>query len=294
MSEPISSKLDLIAAHTERTLENFLKSEPSAEELARPARLLASMRYAALGGGKRLRPFLVVETAALFGVALERALLVGGAIELFHSYSLVHDDLPAMDNDDLRRGRPTVHKAFDEATALLCGDALLTLAFDVLSHETVHQDAAVRLDLVRGLARAGGIGGLVGGQMLDLEAEGRFNRPLKRDEETTRTLQRMKTGALIEFACEAGAVIGRASPEDREAIKLYGKALGEAFQIADDLLDMGHPDQREETDEQRENFFRLRRRLKFCVDAAVLAIKKFGSTGEPLSEIATFVISREA
>jgi farnesyl diphosphate synthase len=201
---------------------------------------MESMRYASLGGGKRLRPFLVVETAALFGVPRERALMAGAALECVHCYSLVHDDLPAMDDDALRRGRPTVHKAFDEATAILAGDGLLTFAFDILARPQTHPDAAVRIALVMALARASGLGGMVGGQMLDLAAEGRFvsgaATPL--GEAEVRTLQAMKTGALLRFGCIAGAILGEAGDAPMEAVSRYGVALGQAFQIADDLLDI--------------------------------------------------------
>src|SRR5437870_12570349 len=168
-------RLDAVAADTERLLERLLTATPLPEERARPQRLMDAMRHVSLGGGKRLRPFLVVETAALFKAPRERALMAGAALEFVHCYSLAHDDLPAMDNDDLRRGRPTAHKAFDEATAILAGDGLLTLAFDILARPETHADAEVRLKLVAALARAAGLGGMVGGQMLDLAAEGRFD-----------------------------------------------------------------------------------------------------------------------
>jgi len=196
------------------------------------------MRYATLSGGKRLRPFLVVETAALFGVARERALMAGAALECVHGYSLVHDDLPAMDDDALRRGQPTVHKAFDEATAILVGDALLTLAFDLTSRVETHPDAAVRVALVSELARAAGLGGMAGGQMLDLAAEGRFGDKRALGEDEILKLQAMKTGALLRFACRAGAILGGADASSRNAVNHYGVALGQAFQIADDLLDV--------------------------------------------------------
>jgi len=207
-------------------------------EIARPPRLIAAMRHAMLGGGKRLRPFLLAETAALFDVPRAQALLTGAALECVHGYSLVHDDLPAMDNDDLRRGRPTVHKAFDEATAILAGDALLTLAFDVLARPQTHPDAAVRVALVVALARAAGVGGMVGGQMLDLAAEGRFGAGGPQTRDDVIRLQAMKTGALLTFACEAGAILGGADPAQRDAIAAYGQAVGRAFQIADDLIDV--------------------------------------------------------
>jgi len=232
-------RLNAVAADIEALLDRLLAPQPGEGELARPARLIEAMRYASLGGGKRLRPFLVVETAALFNVRRERALMVAAALECVHCYSLVHDDLPAMDNDALRRGQPTAHKAFDEATAILAGDGLLTYAFDILSRPETHPSAAVRIALVGLLARAAGLGGMVGGQMLDLAAEGRFaDGPLALSESEVATLQAMKTGALLRFACLAGAVLGEAPADKREALDRYGSALGRAFQIADDLLDL--------------------------------------------------------
>src|SRR5262245_60336378 len=199
-------------------------------------RLVEAMRYALLAPGKRIRPFFVAESAHLFGVAESHALMAGAAIECVHCYSLVHDDLPAMDDDDLRRGRPTVHKAFDEATAILAGDSLLTFAFDILARPETHPDAAIRIALVQGLARAAGIGGMAGGQMLDLAAEGRFG---KEDAASTEAeimrLQAMKTGAILKFSCVAGAILGGAPKSALDAVARYGQALGQAFQIADDL-----------------------------------------------------------
>ena len=230
---------EAVAADTEVLLERLLADTLEEDECDRPRRLLEAMRHASLAGGKRFRPFLVVETANLFGVPRERALMVGAALECVHCYSLVHDDLPAMDNDELRRGKPTVHKAFDDATAILAGDALLTFAFDVLARPAVHPDAAVRIELVARLARAAGLGGMVGGQMLDLAAEGRFAAgPLRLAETEIANLQWMKTGALIRFACVAGGVLGKASRDELDALSQYGIALGRAFQIADDLLDV--------------------------------------------------------
>jgi farnesyl diphosphate synthase len=197
------------------------------------ARVFEAMRYAALAPGKRLRPFLVLASARLFGVSERGALQVAAAIELVHSYSLVHDDLPAMDNSDLRRGRPTCHKAFDDATAVLAGDGLLTLAFEVLAQPDTHGDPAVRCELVSALAQAAGSSGMVGGQMIDLIAE---NRRL--DIGAITRLQRLKTGALIAFACESGAILAKASTEVRLALRGYAHDLGLAFQIADDLLDV--------------------------------------------------------
>jgi farnesyl diphosphate synthase len=201
---------------------------------------MEAIRYSSLGGGKRFRPFLVVESAGLFEVPRPQALMAGAALECVHCYSLVHDDLPAMDNDDLRRGQPTAHKKFDEATAILAGDGLLTFAFDLLSRTQTHPDAAVRVELVNALARAAGIGGMVGGQMLDLAAEGRFSGdgPQRLGEQGVLTLQAMKTGALLRFACQAGGMLGSATPQQRKALERFGAAVGQAFQIADDLLDV--------------------------------------------------------
>ncbi|HZL58546.1 MAG TPA: farnesyl diphosphate synthase [Stellaceae bacterium] len=198
------------------------------------ARLFEAMRYAALAPGKRLRPFLAMASAQLFSVGRRSALQAAVAVELVHAYSLVHDDLPAMDDSDLRRGRPTVHKAFDEATAVLAGDGLLTLAFEVLSQPDTHGDPAVRCELVTALAVAAGGAGMVGGQMFDLIAE---QHP-ELDIGAITRLQRLKTGALIAFACEAGAILGKAPTELRMALRGYAHDLGLAFQIADDLLDV--------------------------------------------------------
>ena len=219
------ARLDAVAAALEPELDALIGK-------AGDDRVRDAMRYAALGGGKRLRPFLVVETAGLFDVSEKHALRVGAALECIHVYSLVHDDLPAMDDDDLRRGKPTAHKAFDEATAILAGDALQTLAFEILSDPASDPDPAVRAELVLGLARAAGVDGMAGGQMRDLQAE---TSPLDLDQ--TLAMQAMKTGALFRFACEAGAILGRADDRAREALDAYARAIGTAFQIADDLLD---------------------------------------------------------
>ncbi|RVD69267.1 MAG: polyprenyl synthetase family protein [Mesorhizobium sp.] len=221
------------AAAIEALLRRLLDLRALSGEIARPERLMAAMRHGVLNGGKRLRPFLVMESAALFSADGEAASRVAAALECVHCYSLIHDDLPAMDNDDLRRGQPTVHRAFDDATAILAGDALLTLAFDILADEATVLPAERRSALVLALARAAGIGGMVGGQMLDLDA-GR-NPP---DEAGIIRLQAMKTGALIRFACEAGAIVAGAPPEDRERLAEFGSAIGLAFQLADDLLDL--------------------------------------------------------
>ncbi|MGB5904519.1 MAG: polyprenyl synthetase family protein [Xanthobacteraceae bacterium] len=234
-SQDFAKRLDATAADTEALLGQLLSDTLLPDEIARPRRVMEAMRYSTLGGGKRLRPFLVVESSAVFGVPRPSALLAGAALECIHCYSLIHDDLPAMDNSELRRGRPTLHKQYDDATAILAGDALLTLAFDIISRDELHSDPMVRLLLTRALARASGIGGMVGGQMLDLAGEGRFG---DREPVDVARLQQMKTGALLRYGCIAGAILGQASREDYQALDDYGRALGEAFQIADDLLDV--------------------------------------------------------
>jgi len=236
-NSPFLSRLDAAAAETEALLDRLLAATPAPGELSRPARLLEAMRYSSLGGGKRFRPFLVVECARLLDVPRQNGLMAGAALECVHCYSLVHDDLPAMDDDALRRGQPTAHKKFDEATAILAGDGLLTFAFDILSRYETHADPGVRIELVTALSRAAGIGGMAGGQMLDLAAEGRFGAQ-KLGETEVRMLQAMKTGALLRFACQAGGILAAASRPQRQALERYGSAVGEAFQIADDLLDI--------------------------------------------------------
>src|SRR5918995_3144097 len=212
----------------ERELERLLPPVGGSQ-----ARLHEAMRYATLGGGKRLRPFLVVASGALFDVPAAQARRVGAAIELVHSYSLVHDDLPAMDDALTRRGRPSCHRQLDDATAILAGDALQTLAFEALVEPATHPDPAIRCELVHGLAVAAGGAGMCGGQMIDLEAE---QRRLAMDQ--VLELQRLKTGALIGYACEAGAILGAAPPDARQALRGYAADLGLAFQIQDDLLDV--------------------------------------------------------
>ena len=216
------------ARMTDAALERLLIVPPDLE-----ARVCQAMRYSALAPGKRLRPFLVLAGANLFGVAQRCALQVAAAVEMIHAYSMVHDDLPAMDNSDLRRGRPTCHKEFDEATAVLAGDGLLTAAFEVLADADTHGDPAVRCELVAALASAAGAAGMVGGQMIDLIAE---HQSL--DIGAITRLQRMKTGALIAFSCEAGAILAKAPHELRTALRGYAHDLGLAYQIADDLLDV--------------------------------------------------------
>jgi farnesyl diphosphate synthase len=222
-------------AGIERELEKLLELKPKPGEPARPKRLMEAMRYATLGGGKRLRPFLTVETAQALGRTDNGPKRAGAAIECIHAYSLIHDDLPSMDDDDLRRGRPTTHRAFDEATAILAGDGLQALAFEILADPATDTSADVRVALCLGLARAAGLAGMVGGQMLDIDAE-KSTAPLSVEE--IRLLQAMKTGALLKFSVEAGAILAGADAKARAALGAYGRAIGAAFQIADDILDV--------------------------------------------------------
>jgi len=224
----LKQALSATSTAVERVLEPYLALSGGPED-----RVIEAMRYSVFSGGKRLRPFLVLASAELFGVDRTQALRVAAAIECVHCYSLIHDDLPAMDDDELRRGKPTVHVQFDEATAILAGDALQSLAFEILASEETHSDPYVRVALVKELARASGHHGMVGGQMIDLTAESH-----DMDEMFIYRLQQMKTGALISFSAEAGAIMGHASKSARASIHGYARDLGLAFQIADDLLDV--------------------------------------------------------
>lgn len=265
-----------------------------------PERLAEAMRYSALGGGKRLRPFLLLESATLFGIKLENALSAAAALECVHCYSLIHDDLPAMDDDALRRGRPTLHLEFDEATAILAGDALLTLAFEIIATPSTHADPAVRGELTLGLARAAGWAGMAGGQMLDLEAEG---KSLGIDE--VRHLQTLKTGALITYACTAGATLGGAAGDDWSALEAYGRAVGRAFQLADDLLDLTGDAATvgKETGKDDEagkatlvgllGEDKARNELAGLEEEAIAALERFGGKAETLMDAARFVCTRE-
>jgi farnesyl diphosphate synthase len=284
--------LSRTAAETDALLDRLL---PPGGFPAR--RVTDAMRYAALGQGKRLRPFLVVESAALFGVPRERSLRAGAALECVHCYSLVHDDLPAMDDDDLRRGKPTTHKAFDEATAILAGDALLTYAFEILSGEETHPDPAVRLKLVTGLARAAGVAGMVGGQMLDIEAESRAGSALA----DIVKIQSLKTGALFRHACEAGAILGQADPAP---LLRYAEKIGLAFQIADDILDvestpeaLGKATQKDKgmgkaTFVDLLGMAEAKARAASLIEEAVEALSVYGEKAAVLNEAARFMVAR--
>ncbi len=291
---PFPEALAQAAALTDAALGRLLVVPSDLE-----GRVVEAMRYSALAPGKRLRPFLVLAGAHLFGVARGCALQAAAAIEMVHAYSLVHDDLPAMDDSDLRRGRPTCHKEFDEATAVLAGDGLLTAAFGVLAHPDTHADSAVRCELVATLAAAAGAVGMVGGQMIDLIAEHR-----RLDIGAITRLQRMKTGALIAFSCEAGAILAKAPAEPRSALRGYAHDLGLAFQIADDLLDVdgsaaetGKPVGADAA-AGKATFVsilgveRARAQAELLIGQAVAHLDLFGGRAELLREAARFVISR--
>jgi farnesyl diphosphate synthase len=299
-----TTRLSDAARIVEASLEALLSDKPASGEIARPPRLMAAMRHAALGGGKRLRPFLTLEAARLFGREGEGPLRAGCAVELLHCYSLVHDDLPSMDDDDLRRGRPTVHKAYDEATAILVGDALQTLAFEVLADPATAPDSAIRSDLVLGLARASGLGGMVGGQLLDLSAEGRYG-PAEMDEADVRRLQMMKTGAILTFSVEAGAILGQADQAARGSLVEYGRALGAAFQVADDILDreasaeaLGKRTGKDQ-DKGKATLVDLlgmegaRQECRQLVERADAALDPFGPRAQTLREAVRFVVERQ-
>jgi farnesyl diphosphate synthase len=291
------------AAAVERELEGQLAMEPKAGEIGRPTRLIEAMRYATLGGGKRLRAFLVIETARALGRVGAGPIRAGAAVECLHAYSLIHDDLPAMDDDDLRRGRPSTHRAFDEATAILAGDALQTFAFEILADPETDPNAETRSALCFGLARAVGVAGMAGGQMLDVAAETEA-RALSTAE--IARLQAMKTGALLRFSVNAGALLAGSSPEASAALDAYGAALGAAFQISDDLLDAEGDTatlgKRAGKDAERHKATLVaalgvegaRRELGDLVQKAKAAIKAAGlkEQGDPLRAAADFVAAR--
>ncbi len=264
------------------------------------ADLYRAMRHASIGGGKRLRPLLVFATAQLFAVDRNCAARAALAIECIHVYSLIHDDLPAMDNDDMRRGKPTVHKLYGDATAILAGDCLHALAFEVLAHDATHADPFVRAELVLDLARAAGPAGMAGGQMMDIEAKkASFDLP------TITRLQAMKTGALIASAVEAGAILGKVPPEGRTGLRGYARDVGLAFQIADDLLDYeGDEDKigkRIHKDEKagKETFLsllgvdRAREQARMLVDQALTHLNHYGAEADLLRDIARFTLERD-
>ncbi|MBO6091909.1 MAG: polyprenyl synthetase family protein [Acetobacter sp.] len=264
------------------------------------SRLFEAMRYATLGGGKRLRGYLVLSTAQLFDVPIEQAVRVAASVEMLHAYSLVHDDLPAMDNDDMRRGKPSTHRKFDEATAILAGDALQTMAFDILASDQTHPDDRVRVELIKSFADACGAYGMVGGQMIDMESEG---CTLSLDE--TRHLHALKTGCLIRYAAESGAILGRSNSTLRQCIRSYGTHIGAAFQIADDILDvtattkdLGKTVGKDDTSGKSTfvsllNIEGARLEAVRLVEKAITDISSFGHAADRLRDLACYIINRK-
>jgi farnesyl diphosphate synthase len=291
----LHAALKEVAAEMDRRFDALLKvpDDPRAP-------LYRAMRHATIGGGKRLRPLLVFATARLFEVSRDAAGRVATALEAIHVYSLIHDDLPAMDDDDLRHGKPTVHKAFDEATAILAGDCLHALAFEVLADPATHADPFVRAELIADLARASGPSGMAGGQAMDLAADG-----AQFDLGTVTRLQQMKTGALIGAAVEAGAILGRVAPEGRVHLRGYAHDLGLAFQIVDDLMDVEGDEQlagkklRKDGDQGKETFVsllgieRARQQSRLLVDQAIDHLRSYGAEADLLRAIARYVVERD-
>ncbi len=299
MTSPASSMLDdaldQVGEDIDATFANLLSSPGDARD-----NLYAAMRHAAIGGGKRLRPLLVVATASLFNVDREIAIKVGSAVEAIHVYSLIHDDLPCMDDDDLRRGKPTVHKAFDEATAVLAGDSLHALAFEILASSATHADPFVRSELIAALALASGPDGMAGGQMMDLEAEKTtFDLP------TVTRLQAHKTGALIAASVEMGAIIGHAPVEGRTSLRAYARDIGLAFQIADDILDIEgdealagkalHKDEAagKATFVSLMGLERAREQAGALTEQAIGHLGSYGSEADLLRDIARYILERD-
>ena len=293
--------MDTLATELEETAEAVEQLLDSLIVLpdGREARVVDAMRYSTLAGGKRLRPFLVIASADLFAVRREQSLRVAAAVEMVHTYSLVHDDLPCMDDDDLRRGKPSAHIQFDEATAVLAGDGLLTQAFEVLADEETSHNAGIRAELISSLARAAGSHGMVGGQMMDLLTE-----HIEVDVGEITRLQQLKTGALIAFACEAGAILGKADDHERHALHAFAHDLGLAFQITDDLLDAEGSAERlgkkvgKDKDRGKATYVSLlgldgaRQQAELLAEQAATHLLPFGPRAELLRDLATFVINR--
>ncbi|MDH5723739.1 MAG: polyprenyl synthetase family protein [Alphaproteobacteria bacterium] len=294
-ADPIlQNEMDNVSKAINKTIGLLLPETDFAEN-----QLYDAMRHGTLGGGKRLRPFLVMHSAALFNVAPARARRVAAALEFVHCYSLIHDDLPAMDDAALRRGKPTTHKKYDEATAILAGDALLTLAFEILSESETHEDPRVRCELIKALAKASGGHGMVGGQMLDLIAE-------KEDFDlgTISRMQRMKTGMLMAFACEAGSILGKSGEPQRRALRSYAFDLGLAFQVTDDILDVEADPQDTGKDTGKDSQAgkatfvsamgkaQAQERAEMLVKQAVSHLHVFGGRAQMLKDLAFYVLGR--
>ncbi len=295
VSPSLAAAMTHAATAVTEALERLLPHSDFAER-----KLFDAMRFGALGGGKRLRPFLVLNSAQLFGVREDCALRAAASVECVHCYSLVHDDLPAMDNADLRRGKPTAHKQFDEATAILAGDALLTIAFEILADPRTHEDPKVRCNLVTALAKASGANGMVGGQMLDLVAE-----TTELDIGAITRLQRMKTGELIAFSAEAGGILGKASTQHLSALRAYAHDLGLAFQIIDDLLDAEGTEKETGKSVGRDakagkatfvtilGLERARHQAELLSEQAIRHLNVFDGRAKNLEDVARFVVDRK-
>ncbi len=292
----LQNEMNAVSTAINKTIDRLLPQTDLAEN-----HLFEAMRHGTLGGGKRLRPFLVIQSAALFNVDPARARCVAAALEFIHCYSLIHDDLPAMDDAALRRGKPTVHRQYDDATAILAGDALLTLAFEILSDSDTHEDPHVRCKLIRSLAQASGGHGMVGGQMLDLLAEKE-----EFDFGTISRLQRMKTGKLMAFACESGAILGKASEPHKQALRNYAHDLGLAFQVTDDILDVeADPQDTGKDTGKDENAGKAtfvsamgkeqaKDRAEMLVEQAIRHLKIFEGRADMLKKLALYVLERRA
>jgi farnesyl diphosphate synthase len=295
VSDELKTAMTSAARNVEDVMERLLPDSGQAER-----KLFEAMRHGALVGGKRLRPFLLINSSKLFGVSDISAVRAAAAIEFVHCYSLIHDDLPAMDNSDLRRGKPTVHKVFDDATAILAGDALLTYAFEILADPLTHEDPNVRCHLIAALSKASGANGMVGGQMLDLVAE-----TTELDIGAITRLQRMKTGELIAFSCEAGAILGKSSPPQRHALRAYAHDLGLAFQIIDDLLDAEGSEEKTGKSVGRDQeagkatfvsilgIERARAQANLLAEQAVRHLNIFEGRARALEQVARFVVERD-
>lgn len=295
MADLLSFELERIAREIDSRFDALLTPPDDSRK-----HLYEAMRHAAIGGGKRLRPLLVGAAARLFAVDDECALRVGLAVEAVHVYSLIHDDLPSMDDDDMRRGRPTVHKAYGEATAILAGDAFQAFAFEILAAEATHYDPFVRAELVGALAAAAGSGGMVGGQAMDMAAA-----VTMQDLANVTRLQQLKTGALIAFSVEAGAILGRVPPEGRTRLRGYAHDLGLAFQIADDLLDaegdpaaMGKAAGKDDA-AGKATFVGLlgidaaRMQARALSEQAIAHLANFGREADLLRDIAVYAVDRD-
>ncbi len=299
MSDALKAALAEKSAGVTETLDQLLPEVPDIE-----SRLFQAMRYSSLNGGKRLRPFLVMVTAEMFHVSPSSALRAAAAVEMVHCYSLVHDDLPAMDNDELRRGKPTCHIAFDEATAILAGDGLLTRAFEVLAHPSTHSDPAVRCLLVQELAKAAGPHGMVGGQMVDILTERQADGAPELDVAAITRMHQMKTGRMIAFSCAAGAILGKAPAQLRQALQSYAHDLGLCFQIVDDLLDVEGTAEElgkspgKDAASGKVTFVtlmgleRARAQAQLLAEQAICHLKPFDAEADLLRDVASYVFDR--